>query len=57
MNKNEYWDTRASFLLSVCPQDKIESTWDSEVTGKGQNSYTWMVEFYIIYKTPICELH
>ena len=33
------------------------NTWDSEVTGKGQNSHPWTTEFYIIYKTPICELH
>ena len=33
------------------------NAWDSEVTGKGQNSHPWMAEFYIIYKTPICELN
>lgn len=31
MNKNKHHVTRASFLLSVCPWDKVWSPWDSEV--------------------------
>ena len=44
-------------LQSIHEVTSNPNTWDSEVTGKGQNSHTWIFEFYIIYKSPLLELH
>lgn len=56
MNKNKHHVTRASFLLSVCPWDKVWSTWDSKVPEKGHNSQTRLLNF-VLFTRFICEFH